>query len=41
MSSSDQGSSGKKKKTDYFERFLWVAATIVVAMLLAHWVGLY
>jgi len=41
MSSSAQNSPEKKKKTDHFERFVWTAATIVVAMLAAHWAGLY
>jgi hypothetical protein len=41
MSSQDKNRSEKKKKTDYFERFVWIAATIIVAMLAAHWVGLY
>jgi len=41
MSSPAQNNPEKKKKTDYFEWFLWIAATIVVAMLAAHWVGLY
>jgi hypothetical protein len=41
MSSSTQISPEKKKKTDYFEWFVWTAATIVVAMLAAHWAGFY
>ena len=41
MNSSAQNSPEKKKKTDYFEWFVYTAATIVVAMLAAHWVGLY
>jgi cytoskeletal protein RodZ len=42
MSSTDRNRSPeKKKKIDYFEWFVWTVATIIIAMLAAHWVGLY
>lgn len=41
MSNTRQHSQEKKKKIDYFEWFVWIAAVIIVAMLSAHWAGLY
>lgn len=40
MSSSEKNS--ERKKVDYFEAIVWTAASIIVAMLAAHyWLGLY
>lgn len=41
MSTPEQKIPEKKKETDYFEWIVYIAATIIVLMLAAHWVGLY
>ena len=39
MSNARQNS--EKKKIDYFELIVWTLATVIVLMLVAHWIGLY
>jgi len=41
MNNSEQTQTAKKKKFGLFEWFVYTVATIVVAMLVAHWIGLY
>jgi hypothetical protein len=33
--------SNAKKKIDYFEWIMWTMATVILVMLVAHWIGLY
>lgn len=41
MSSADRNNSTKKKNADFFELTVYTLAAVVVAMLVAHWIGIY